>query len=98
MARGARFVPFARTFITVISWHRPNGPRKFIVYSSIGGPLWAPGMTLLGALLGRIPWVRDNLNTILYLMLAAVMVVSAVPIISGVRKKRGDKRTVEATA
>ncbi|MEV6337858.1 hypothetical protein AB0M12_24420 [Nocardia vinacea] len=49
-------------------------------------------------LLGRIPWVRGNLNTVLYLELTAVMAVSVVPIISGVRKKRRDKRTVESTA
>ncbi|MEV4015151.1 VTT domain-containing protein [Nonomuraea angiospora] len=94
----ARFVPFARTFITLIAGIGRMNLRKYLVYSSIGGLLWAPGMTLLGALLGQIPWVRDNLNTILYLMLAAVMVVSAVPIITEVRKKRREKKPAEAAA
>ncbi|WP_435874487.1 DedA family protein [Nocardia vinacea] len=33
----ARFVPFARTFVTVIAGIGRMAPRKFIVYSSIGG-------------------------------------------------------------
>jgi len=72
-------------------------PKKYFAYSTIGGVLWATGMTLLGGLLGQIPWVRDNVNTMLFIMFIAIALVSIVPIISEAIKKRRDK-PAETTA
>jgi membrane-associated protein len=94
----ARFVPFARTFVTTIAGIGRMDPKKYFVYSSIGGLLWATGMTLLGALLGQILWVRDNVNTILYLMLGVVMIISVVPVITEIRKKRRERKITESAA
>lgn len=94
----ARFVPLARTLITTIAGIGRMDLRKYVVYSSIGGLLWATGMTLLGAVLGQIPWVRDNVSTMLLLMLVIVVVVSVVPIITEARKKRREKKLAEAAA
>jgi membrane-associated protein len=71
-------------------------PKKYFIYSTIGGVLWAAGMTLLGGLLGQIPWARDNINTMMFLMLIAVVVVSVVPIVNAAIKKRPQKNPAEA--
>lgn len=92
----ARFIPLARTLITAIAGIGRMDPKKYFVYSTIGGVLWAGGMTLLGGLLGQIPWVRDNLKTMLFLMFIAVVVVSVVPIINGALKRRRHKKLAEA--
>ncbi|MGH3976571.1 MAG: DedA family protein [Pseudonocardiaceae bacterium] len=94
----ARFVPLARTLITTIAGIGRMDPKKYLVYSSVGGLLWATGMTLLGALLGQIPWVRDNVTTILLLMVVVVVVISVVPIITGTRRKRREKNPAETVA
>ena len=91
----ARFIPLARTLITAIAGIGRMDPRKYFVYSTIGGVLWAAGMTLLGGLLGQIPWVRDNVQTMLFLMFTAVVVVSVVPIVQGALKRRRRRKTAE---
>lgn len=90
----ARFIPLARTLITMVAGIGRMDPRKYFVYSSIGGVLWATGMTLLGGLLGQIPWVAANVNTMLLIMLLAIVVISVVPIISEFVKKRRRKKPV----
>ena len=84
----ARFIPLARTLITVIAGIGRMDPKKYLVYSTIGGVLWAAGMTLLGGLLGQIPWVSQNVKTMLLIMLVIIATVSIVPIVAEAVKKR----------
>ncbi len=72
----ARFVPIVRTFITVMAGVGDMGFRRFMVYSAVGGALWASGVTLLGYYLGQISFVRNNIEA----MLLAIVLVSVVPI------------------
>ena len=72
----ARFVPIVRTFITVMAGVGSMGFRRFMLYSAIGGALWASGVTVLGYFLGQISFVRNNLEV----MLLAIVAVSVVPI------------------
>jgi membrane-associated protein len=72
----ARFVPIVRTFITVMAGVGDMGFRRFMVYSAIGGVLWASGVTVLGYYLGQISFVRNNIEA----MLIAIVLVSVVPI------------------
>ena len=71
----ARFVPIVRTFITVLAGVGKMDFRHFLVYSSIGGVLWAGGITLLGYLLGDVPWVKNNIEIIAIL----IVVLSVLP-------------------
>ena len=50
----ARFVPIVRTFITVMAGVGDMGFRRFMVYSAIGGAVWASGVTVLGYYLGQV--------------------------------------------
>jgi len=87
----ARFIPLARTLITVIAGIGRMDPKKYFIYSTIGAVLWAAGMTLLGGLLGQLPWARENIDTILLIMLILIATVSIVPIVGEALKKRRGK-------
>ncbi|HEV8056075.1 MAG TPA: VTT domain-containing protein [Nocardioidaceae bacterium] len=72
----ARFVPIVRTFITVLAGVGKMDFRRYALYSTIGGILWGTGVTVLGYFLGRIEFVRDNIEV----MLLLIVLVSVLPI------------------
>jgi len=72
----ARFVPIVRTFITVMAGVGGMGFRRFMIYSTIGGVLWATGVTILGNYLGRIDFVHQNIEA----MLILIVLISVLPI------------------
>ena len=81
-----RFVPIVRTFITVMAGVGRMDPRRYLTYSFIGGVVWAAGVTVLGYWLGQVPWVRENIE----LMLILIVFLSILPIIiEVVRARRG---------
>ena len=88
----ARFVPIVRTFITAIAGVARMDFRRFMIFSAIGGIIWAVGVTLAGYFLGTIPFVKDNIGTILLL----VVVVSVVPIVWEFIKHRRQRGAADA--
>ncbi|MEJ7630497.1 MAG: VTT domain-containing protein [Nocardioidaceae bacterium] len=86
----ARFVPIVRTFITLAAGVGQMSMRRFVTYSAIGGVAWASGVTLLGYFLGRISFVRNNIE----LMLVAIVVVSLVPVAVEVWRSRTQRADV----
>lgn len=72
----ARFVPIVRTLITLAAGFGQMTMRRFVVYSAIGGVIWATGVTLLGYFLGSIDFVRNHIE----LMLLAIVAVSLIPL------------------
>jgi membrane-associated protein len=81
----ARFVPIVRTFITAMAGVGRMDLRTYALYSTIGGVLWATGVTLMGYFLGTIPFVRDHIE----LILIGIVALSIVPItIEAVRHRR----------
>lgn len=73
----ARFVPIVRTFITAIAGVARMDFRRFMIFTAIGGVIWAVGVTLAGYFLGTIPLVKDNIGA----MLLLVVLVSSIPIV-----------------
>ncbi len=71
----ARFVPIVRTFITVTAGVARMPFARYAVYSSIGGVLWAAGVTILGYYLGQIAFIRDHVEIILLI----VVLISVIP-------------------
>ncbi len=74
-----RFVPFVRTFITVVAGVTQMQRRRFFVWSAIGAVLWVFTITLLGYFLGTSPigdWLKDNIDYAILLLLA----LSVIPI------------------
>ena len=72
----ARFVPIVRTFITVTAGVGRMDRRRYLTYSGVGGTLWAAGVTILGAQLGRFEFIKTNIEA----MLLAIVLVSVLPI------------------
>ncbi len=70
----ARFVPIVRTVATVMAGASKMDRRIYLTYSALGGVLWVGVVTLAGYFLGRIDFIRNNIDLI---ALAAVGVVVA---------------------
>lgn len=86
----ARFVPIVRTFITAIAGVGRMDFRRYMTFSVIGAVLWAGLVTIAGYFLGNVPFVKDNVETILIL----VVFVSVVPIVvEYIRHRRAQPAT-----
>jgi membrane-associated protein len=62
----ARFLPFLRTFAPFVGGVAEMTRRKFTLYNIGGGLLWVGSLTLAGYLFGNIPWVKANLDKIIW--------------------------------
>jgi membrane-associated protein len=71
-----RFVPFVRTYITVVAGVTLMERRRFFTWSAVGAGLWVLSITLLGYLLGKsFPALGDNID---YAVLA-ILAFSVIP-------------------
>ena len=62
-----RFVPFVRTYITLVAGITRMDRRRFFVWSAVGAVAWVLSITLLGFFLGQVSWIGNNLD---YAMIA----------------------------
>lgn len=83
-----RFVPFVRTFVTMVAGAAGMTFRAFITWTGLGAVIWAIGVTLLGFFLGDLPIVRDNLEIALIL----IVVISVIPMVVEVLVQRSRRR------
>jgi membrane-associated protein len=83
----ARFVPIVRTFTPIIAGVSGMRYRSFLTYNIVGGILWGAGVTLLGSWLGRIDFVKENIEAILIL----IVLISVLPIVFELLKARRNK-------
>jgi len=83
-----RFVPFVRTFVTMVAGAAGMTFRSFITWTGLGAVIWAIGVTLLGFFLGDLPIVRDNLEIALIL----IVVISVIPMVVEVLVQRSRRR------
>ena len=72
-----RFVPFVRTYITVVAGVTLMERRRFFVWSLVGAVAWIISITLLGYFLGEaVPWLGDNIDYVTI----AILAFSIIPI------------------
>ena len=88
----ARFVPIVRTFITAMAGVGRMDFRVYMVYSAVGGVLWAAGVTYLGYLLGNVSFVKDHIE----LILLAVVGISVLLIVYEYVKHKREARAAAA--
>jgi membrane-associated protein len=67
----ARFMPFLRTFAPFVAGVAQMTRSKFTFYDVTGGALWVGSVTIAGYLFGNLPWVKDNLDKIIW---AAILI------------------------
>jgi membrane-associated protein len=81
----ARFMPFLRTFAPFVAGVAQMTRRKFTLYDVSGGLLWVGSVTLAGYLFGNIPWVKSNLDKIIW---GAIMVPGLLVLFGAWRARR----------
>jgi membrane-associated protein len=65
----ARFMPFLRTFAPFVAGVAQMTRRKFALYDVMGGTLWVGGIVTVGYFFGNIPFVKANLDKIIWAMI-----------------------------
>lgn len=71
----ARFVPIVRTFTPVLAGVSYMRYPVFLGFDIVGGIAWGGGVTLLGYFLGNVPFVKNNLE----LMILLIVFLSILP-------------------
>jgi len=88
-----RFVPFVRTFITLVAGVTRMDRGKFFVWSAVGAGLWVASITLLGYFLGRsVPWLGDNIDYVTI----GLLLLTVIPIAIELRRKKKRERQSKA--
>ncbi len=81
----ARFVPIVRTFTPFAAGVGKMEYKKFLLFDILGGFLWIFSMTLAGYFLGNIPWIRENNEKVVLL----IIFISILPmLLSYLKSKR----------
>lgn len=65
----ARFMPFLRTFAPFVAGVAAMGRLKFTTYNVVGALIWVLSICTAGYFLGSIPWVKSNLDKIIWAMI-----------------------------
>ncbi len=90
----ARFVPIVRTFVTLVAGVGKMDFRHFITYTAIGGVLWACGLTIAGYFLGNIPFIKNNIEAVVILIVIASLVPMGVEYLLHRRRRKHESATV----
>jgi membrane-associated protein len=88
----ARFMPFVRTFAPFVAGVAQMTRSRFTFYDVTGGTLWVVSLVGAGYLFGNLPWVKDNLSTIIW----AMIVIPGVIALFGAWKARRAQPSVNA--
>jgi membrane-associated protein len=75
-----RFVPFVRTYITVVAGVTRMDRRKFFAWSLIGAALWVCSITMLGYFLGNVPKVGPFLSENIDYAILVILLFTVIPI------------------
>ena len=75
----ARFMPFLRTFAPFVAGVAQMTRPKFTLFDITGGALWVGSIVTAGYFFGSVPWVKMNLEKIIW----AMIIIPGVIIIAG---------------
>jgi membrane-associated protein len=89
----ARWLPFIRTFAPFVAGVAAMTRRKFSLYNVGGGLLWVAVLILAGYLFGNIPWVKENLEKIIW---GAILIPGALVFVGAWRARAKQKQAVKA--
>lgn len=93
-----RFVPFVRTFVTMVAGAAGMSFRTFITWTGIGAVIWAAGVTLLGFFLGRIDFIKNNIDAVLVVIVLVSVVPMVVEALLARRRNAAEAKAAEAEA
>ena len=75
-----RFVPFVRTYITIVAGVTRMERRRFISWSVVGAALWIISIMLLGYFLGNVPRVGPFLAENIDYAILVILLFTVIPI------------------
>ena len=81
----ARFMPFLRTFAPFVAGVAQMTRSKFTMYDVFGGVLWVGGVTTAGYVFGEMPWVKANLDKIIW---GAILIPGLLVLVGAWRARR----------
>jgi len=76
-----RFVPFVRTYVTVVAGITLMSRRRFFTWSAVGAVAWVLSITLLGYFLGNVPKVGPFLSENIDFAILAILAFSVIPLV-----------------
>lgn len=86
-----RFVPFVRTFITVVAGVTKMDRKRFFTWSAVGAVLWVALIVGAGALLGKtFPGLGKNID----LAIVVIVVLSVLPMVFEYLKHRREANQI----
>ena len=85
----ARFMPFLRTFAPFVAGVAEMTRSKFTFYDVVGGVFWVVSVTGAGYLFGNLPWVKANLDKIIW---GAILIPGLLVMVGAWRAKRKAKQ------
>ena len=62
----ARFMPFVRTFAPFVAGVAAMTRSRFTLFNVAGALIWVIGLTSAGYFFGNLPWVKQNLDKIIW--------------------------------
>jgi len=80
----ARFMPFLRTFAPFVAGVARMTRSKFTFYDVTGGALWVGSLVTAGYFFGSVPWVKANLEKIIW----AMILIPGVVVLAGAWRAR----------
>ncbi|OBG39448.1 MULTISPECIES: DedA family protein [Mycolicibacter] len=89
----ARFAPFVRTFVPVVAGVSYMRYPVYLAFDIVGGILWGAGVTTLGYFLGNVPFVHENLEKIILVILFVSMIPAFIATAKAYRSRRGGAAT-----
>ena len=84
----ARFMPFIRTFAPFVAGVAEMNRARFTLFNVAGAFIWVVGLCLAGYFFGNLPWVKSNLEKIIW---ALILVPTALAAFGSWRASRQDK-------
>ena len=79
-----RFMPILRTFSPFVAGVGKMSYRRFLLYNTAGGVLWAAAFFLIGFFFGNLPAVQEHFSVVVI----AIVVVSVIPAVVAWLKNR----------
>ena len=62
-------MPFLRTFVPFVAGVSSMSRGKFTAFNVLGAAVWVGGITTVGYFFGNVPWVKANLDKIIWAMI-----------------------------
>ena len=83
----ARFVPIVRTFAPFVAGVGKMAYPRFIAFCVFGGIIWVSLLTLAGYFLGSQPFVKNNFEVVIFIVIG----ISLLPVVWEIWRARGKK-------